>query len=60
MDIIEVLSAKDVIAIVLIIGLLILIGLGFNSHIAAMLTLIIGYYFGRRDITAFSSEKKTK
>ena len=42
------LTAKDIIAIIVLIAGFVLLGFGIDSYVTAMMTLIIGYYFGRR------------
>lgn len=39
---------KDLIAIFVIIGCIVLLALGKNGFIAALLALVVGYYFGYR------------
>lgn len=45
-DIISKLTPKDVIAIIIIIGSLILLGLGKDSTVSMILIAIVGFYFG--------------
>ena len=39
---------KDVIALLVLAGCFVLIGLGVDSFVSATITLIIGYYFAKR------------
>ena len=41
-------EAKDVVAVFVIIGCVVLLALGKNGFIAALLALVVGYYFGYR------------
>lgn len=41
-------EARDVIAVILIIGCIILLGIGRDGFIAALLALVVGYYFSAR------------
>lgn len=49
-------NIRDVIAIVMIVGLIIMKCLGFDGTATALLALIGGYYFGRRDIELSKSK----
>ena len=51
-------EAKDIIAIVLIIGCIILLGMGKDGFIAALLALVVGYYFGYRRPFMIHNNKK--
>ena len=42
-------QVRDIIAIVILIGCFILIGLGKNHFVQTVLAAIVGYYFGRRE-----------
>ena len=46
--IVETLQARDIVAFLLIIGIVILIAMGYNSYLYPLLTLIVGYYFSKR------------
>ncbi len=39
---------KDIIAVICLIAGFILLGLGRDSYVTAMVTLILGYYFSKR------------
>jgi len=39
---------RDIIAMILIIGCVVLLGMGKDGFIAALLALVVGYYFGYR------------
>ncbi len=39
---------RDIIAVVVIIGCILLLALGKDGFIAALLALVVGYYFGFR------------
>lgn len=41
-------EARDIIAVIVIIGCVILLAMGKNGFIAALLALVVGYYFGYR------------
>ena len=47
-NIIEQVTARDIIAIVLIIGCVILLAIGKDGIIVALLAAIVAYYFGYR------------
>lgn len=42
-------KSKDLVALIAIIAVLVYKALGHNGGFDALITLIIGYYFGRRD-----------
>ena len=42
------LMPKDIIAIILVIGIMILKSYGFDGYLDAVFALIVGYYFGHR------------
>lgn len=46
--IIKQIEARDVVAIFVIVGCVILLALGRDSFITALLALVVGYYFGYR------------
>jgi hypothetical protein len=39
---------KDILAALILVGCFILLALGIDSYVSSTITLIIGYYFGRR------------
>lgn len=47
-QLIKQIEARDIIAMIVIIGCIILLALGKNGFIAALLALVVGYYFGYR------------
>lgn len=57
-ELIKQIEARDVIAIILIIGCLILLALGKNGFVAALLTFVVGYYFGYRRPFVIRNNKK--
>ena len=42
-------TPKDIVAVVSLVSILVYKALGHNGGFDAIITLIIGYYFGRRD-----------
>lgn len=47
-QIIKQIEARDIVAIFVIVGCVILLAMGRDSFIAALLALVVGYYFGYR------------
>jgi len=45
---IEVIYPRDIIAIIVLIAVFVLIGLGHNSYLQGIAAVIIGYYFSKR------------
>jgi len=49
-------NMRDIIAIILISGLIFLKYKGMDGTVTALLALIGGYYFGRRDVEIFNKK----
>lgn len=56
-EIIKQIEARDVIAVVLIVGCVILLAMGKDGFIAALLALVVGYYFGWRQPFVIKNKK---